>query len=245
MSNYVSYTEEERMLVREGGIDAIRKVLTGNDTAKKRSLLLCLDWFMDPYYGQPDIDSYKEELIELLETMIVTTNPIEVKDDALQLLSDYCWGPFPTLESHFDEVEEQLKPEVKYAINMHREAQIDSLLVDECRRIWSDHRSANPQVPDHVWVLFDRNTNTDRSPDLERLFVLENGEIRHDRRYAGKAPKKENKDGFFSEPEIRFNILLDEKKAVLTYSFSKALAGVFFYDIQGEEGHYSLSSPKE
>ena len=47
-NNRGRYSEEERKLVREGGIDAIRQVLTGSDTEKKRSLLLCLDWFMVP-----------------------------------------------------------------------------------------------------------------------------------------------------------------------------------------------------
>ncbi|MBO4687911.1 MAG: hypothetical protein J5636_05310 [Clostridiales bacterium] len=245
MSSFITYSEEEKKLVREGGIDAIREILTGSDTDKKRSLLFCLEWFMDSYYGQPDIEPYKAELIELLETMIITGNPIEVKEDALLLLSDYCWGPFPILEKHFDEVEAQLKPNVRYAINMHREAQIENLLIDEIRRLWSEHRLAHPEVFNHVWVLFDRNTDTDGKPVLETVFLLENGEIRHDRLYPGKAPKKENKDGFFSEPEFRFNILLDEKKAVLTYTFSKALSGVLYYDILGEEDHYSLSAPKD
>ena len=241
-SSYVSYSEEERKLVREGGIDAIRQVLTGSDTEKKRSLLLCLDWFMDPYYKQ-DISSFKAELIRLLETVIVSPNPIEVKDDALQLLSDYCWGPFPTLEQHVDEIEDELKANVEYTINMHREAQIQKFMDEECMRIWGEYRNKHEGTTDRVWVLFDRNTNVSEKHALEMIHLLENGERRYDVRYPGKPPKKTAGSGTYLEPEIRFNILLKERKAVLTYTFSATENGGFKYDILGEDGSYSLSSP--
>ena len=241
-SSYVSYSEEERKLVREGGIDAIRQVLTGSDTEKKRSLLLCLDWFMDPYYKQ-DISSFKEDLIQLLETVIVSPNPIEVKDDALQLLSDYCWGPFPTLEQHVDEIEDELKANAEYTINMHREAQIQKFMDEECKRIWGQFRDDHEGVADRVWVLFDRNTNVSEKHALEMIHLLENGERRYDVRYPGKPPKKTAGNGTYLEPEIRFNILLKERKAVLTYAFSASENGGFTYGILGEDGSYSLSSP--
>ncbi|MCR5275137.1 MAG: hypothetical protein K6E26_07220 [Clostridiales bacterium] len=241
-SSYVSYSEEERKLVREGGITAIRQVLTGSDTEKKRSLLLCLDWFMDPYYKQ-DISSFKEELIALLETVIVSENPIEVKDDALQLLSDYCWGPFPTLEQHVDEIEDELKANAEYTINMHREAQIQKFMDEECIRIWGEYRNKHGGTADRVWVLFDRNTNVSKKHVLEMIYLLENGERRYDVRYPGKPPKKTAGSGTYLEPEIRFNILLKERKAVLTYAFSATENGGFTYDILGEDGSYSFSSP--
>ncbi|MBR5425943.1 MAG: hypothetical protein IK106_05420, partial [Clostridiales bacterium] len=238
----VSYSEEERKLVREGGIDAIRQVLTGSDTEKKRSLLLCLDWFMDPYYNQ-DISSFKEELIALLETVIVSPNPIKVKDDALQLLSDYCRGPFPTLEQHVDEIEDELKANAEYTINMHREAQIQKFMDEECIRIWGEYRNKHGGTADRVWVLFDRNTNVSKKHVLEMIYLLENGERRYDVRYPGKPPKKTAGSGTYLEPEIRFNILLKERKAVLTYAFSASENGGFTYGILGEDGSYSLSSP--
>ncbi len=241
-SSYVSYSEEERKLVREGGITAIRQVLTGSDTEKKRSLLLCLDWFMDPYYKQ-DISSFKEELIALLETVIVSENPIEVKDDALQLLSDYCWGPFPTLEQHVDEIEDELKANAEYTINMHREAQIQKFMDEECIRIWGEYRNKHEGTADRVWVLFDRNTNVSKKHVLETIYLLENGERRYDVRYPGKPPKKTAGSGTYLEPEIRFNIILKERKAVLTYAFSASENGGFTYGILGEDGSYSLSSP--
>ena len=67
---YVSYTDSEIETVKEG-ISAIKEVLLGNDSEKKQSLLLCLDWYMDPYYGQ-DISYIEDELIELLQTFIIS-----------------------------------------------------------------------------------------------------------------------------------------------------------------------------
>lgn len=241
-SSYVSYSEEERKLVREGGITAIRQVLTGSDTKKKRSLLLCLDWFMDPYYKQ-DISSFKEELIHLLETVIVSSDPIEVKEDALQLLTDYCWGPFPILEQHVDEIEDELKANAEYTINMHREAQIQKFMDEECIRIWGEYRNKHGGTADRVWVLFDRNTNVSVKNNFESVCLLENGVKRFDVRYPGKPPKKTAGSGTYLEPEIRFNILLKERKAVLTYAFSASENGGFTYGILGEDGSYSLSSP--
>ena len=197
---------------------------------------------MDPYYKQ-DISSFKEDLIQLLETVIVSPNPIEVKDDALQLLSDYCWGPFPTLEQHVDEIEDELKANAEYTINMHREAQIQKFMDEECMRIWGEYRNNHEGTTDRVWVLFDRNTNVSEKNALEMIHLLENGERRYDVRYPGKPPKKTAGNGTYLDPEIRFNILLKERKAVLTYAFSASENGGFTYDILGEDGSYSLSSP--
>lgn len=61
-----------------------------------------------------------------------------------------------------------------------------------------------------------------------------------DQPYPGKAPVKVDRNGFFKEPEIKYNIILDEKKCVLTYAFSPILSGGIFYEILGEEGNYSV-----
>ena len=114
---FVTYTEDDREIVRQG-MEGIRKVLFGNDADRKRSMLFCLDWFMDPYYGQ-DISGMRAELDEVLQQVIVSPdNPLDVKEDAISLLMDYEWGPFPILEEHFEELEEEIKPDVKYVINM-------------------------------------------------------------------------------------------------------------------------------
>lgn len=46
-SRYVTYTQNDKEIVKEG-IVSIQKVLLGEDMDKKRSLLFCLDWYMDP-----------------------------------------------------------------------------------------------------------------------------------------------------------------------------------------------------
>ena len=62
-------------------------------------------------------------------------------------------------------------------------------------------------------------------------------------RYPGKPPKKTDAAGNYLEPEVRFNIILKERKTVLTYAFSASENGSFIYDILGDDGSYSLSSP--
>lgn len=115
----VTYSGDEKAIVRKG-IGAIREVLLGQDNARKLSLLLALDWFMDPYFQQ-DISGIKEELKELLQTVVVSSGDYDVSDDALNLLISYTWPPFPILERNLDRVPEKLKADVLYAINMEEE----------------------------------------------------------------------------------------------------------------------------
>lgn len=117
---FISYGKSEIEIVKKG-IHAIREVLTGNDTNRKRSLLLALDWFMDPYYKQEHyIADFLSELTELLQTVIITSLDDEVSDDALDLLSSYAWPPFEILEKNLDKVSEKMKPYVLEVINMDK-----------------------------------------------------------------------------------------------------------------------------
>lgn len=56
----------------------------GNDKNKKRSLLFALDWFMNPYFKQ-DISDIHKELVELLQTVVISSTDDDVSEDALQL----------------------------------------------------------------------------------------------------------------------------------------------------------------
>ena len=98
------------------GIEAISDVFNGKDISEKESLLLCLDKFLDPYFGYNIL--HKDEIKVLLQNTIVSANPIGVKEDALQLLTDYYWPPFIILEENLNKIEPQLLPDIKYAINM-------------------------------------------------------------------------------------------------------------------------------
>lgn len=110
--SYVTYGEKEKEIVKSG-ISAIREVLMGENADKKESLLLALEWFMDPYYGQSIyIVDIWDDLCELLQTVIITPNDEAVAEDAWYLLEAYTWPPFEILENNMDKVPEQLRPYV-------------------------------------------------------------------------------------------------------------------------------------
>lgn len=118
---FISYSDKEREIVRKG-VDAIREVLMGSDSGKKKSLLLALDWFMDPYYKQDHyIAEFRDELIDLLQTVVISSNDDEVSDDALVLLDSYAWPPFEILEKNMEMISKQMKPYVLEMINIGRE----------------------------------------------------------------------------------------------------------------------------
>ena len=116
--SYISYGENEKKVIKAGIVE-IRKVLMGNDKNKKRSLLFALDWFMDPYFKQ-DISDIHNELVELLQTVVISSTDDDVSEDALQLLCDYEWPPFEILEKNIDRVWQRLKTDVLYAVNMDK-----------------------------------------------------------------------------------------------------------------------------
>lgn len=121
----VTYSGDEKAIVRKG-IEVIREVLLGRDNSRKLSLLLALDWFMDPYFQQ-DISDMKEALKELLQTVVVSSGDYDVSDDALNLLISYTWPPFPILEHNLDRVPEKLKADALHAINMEEEIKKEML----------------------------------------------------------------------------------------------------------------------
>lgn len=125
--SYVSYSEKEQNIVKSG-IVPIRNVLMGTDTNAKLSLLLCLDKYLDPYYGYNL--PYEQEILDLLEEVIISPNAIEVLEDALNLLISYAGGPFPILEKNLDTLPETIKPNAKYAVNMYEENNIIKSVLD-------------------------------------------------------------------------------------------------------------------
>lgn len=123
----VTYTEKERQLVKQG-IGAVREVLLGGSAAQKRSLLLCLDWYLDPYYGQ-DISGMREQLSELLQRVAVSPNEAAVREDALELLQNYLLEPlgpqqqFLVLEQNFEAIPGELQKWAAWLIQMARESE--------------------------------------------------------------------------------------------------------------------------
>lgn len=112
----VVYSDKHSEIIKKG-IEAISDVLSGDNTSEKESLLLCLDKFLDPYFGYKL--PYESEIFILLQQFIINDNPVEIKQDAIDLLTSYAWPPFPILEKNLDKIETELLPNVNYAINMH------------------------------------------------------------------------------------------------------------------------------
>lgn len=44
------YYDDSHKIVIEGSISAIKSVLFGNNTSEIKSVLLCHDFYLDPYY---------------------------------------------------------------------------------------------------------------------------------------------------------------------------------------------------
>lgn len=132
----VYYTDREKMIVEEG-LSAVEKTFTGDDPDAIERLLFCLDYYMDPYYGHSL--PYERELIVLLQNLILSSNPLEIKQDALQLLTDYAWPPFSVLERGLAEAETgrmrldpSLKQDMIYALNMAKEEAALTALLEKC-----------------------------------------------------------------------------------------------------------------
>ncbi len=106
---YITYSKEQCEIV-EQGVESIKEILEKGNTDDKRSLLFCLDKYLDPYYGYKL--SYRKDMFLLLQKQLFTDNHIEVKEDILQLLF-YSDGNLDYLADRVDTVESQLLP---YAI---------------------------------------------------------------------------------------------------------------------------------
>ncbi len=109
----VFYSEEQIRIV-ENGIAAIASVLESSDSKSKQSLLLCLDRYLDPYFG--DTLPYKGEIFKLLHMLIIRENSLAVKSDSGDLLTMYGTIPLTILENKLDKVETALLDQVGHAI---------------------------------------------------------------------------------------------------------------------------------
>lgn len=161
----------------------------------------------------------------------------------MALLDSYAWGPFPILEVNIRNVEEKILPNVEYTINFHRIEQIQSILLDECNRLYNENKSQCPDISDSYWVLYNANLNRDEGkPDIQMHWFFEKGELKTDVPYVKSKFPKINEKGFFLRPEIHFNILLNEGKALIAYYFGKRYARCLEYDLICVDDKYSISN---
>ncbi|MBR7038083.1 MAG: hypothetical protein IKI21_02380 [Oscillospiraceae bacterium] len=106
----VYYDDRHERIVARGPA-AIAAVLLGDDVAEARSLLLCLDYYLDPYYGHTL--PYEAEIWPLLQTCLVEAQDDGVIAACLQLLGDYATVPLPILEAGLPRVKERWRPDAR------------------------------------------------------------------------------------------------------------------------------------
>ena len=99
------YFEARHKAIAEGGVEGIAAVLRGDDEAEKASLLFCLDYYLDPYYGCTL--AHESEIFALLQQLLLSERSQAIRDDILQLLGDYC-GDFSVLRSKICEASGEL-----------------------------------------------------------------------------------------------------------------------------------------
>lgn len=97
----VTYNESHKNIVC-GGIDKIRAVFAQGDNGEILSLLLCLDFYLDPYYGHKL--PYENEVFDLLQETAVKSSDYDVTEDCLNLLSSYSYPPFTVIEKNIDSI---------------------------------------------------------------------------------------------------------------------------------------------
>ena len=107
------YYEARHKAIVEGGIEGIAAVLRGDDEAERASLLLCLDYYLDPYYGCTL--AHESEIFALLQELLLSERSQAIRDDILQLLGDYC-GDFSVLRSRICEASGELLPGIRRLI---------------------------------------------------------------------------------------------------------------------------------
>ena len=80
----ITYNEKHQKII-ESGIDEIRKTLFGNDDNLIRELLVCLDFYLDPYYKNQLSD--EKEIYDLLQELAVTSNNEDIREPLIKCLS--------------------------------------------------------------------------------------------------------------------------------------------------------------
>jgi hypothetical protein len=86
---------------------------------EKLKLSLWIDYEFDrDDYTISDIHA---QLVELLETVIISPNEDDVIEDAIELLTDYEWPPFKIIEKNMNCIPMNLMPNVRYLLNRDTE----------------------------------------------------------------------------------------------------------------------------
>lgn len=111
---YVTYTQKHRDIVITG-VTAINDFLNHKDVSEKRSLLFCLDRYLDPYFAY-DLP-YFDDIILLLEKHLFFNHSKEINEDILQLLNDYSKSNLDYLADHIEELVPEFLADALYALS--------------------------------------------------------------------------------------------------------------------------------
>jgi hypothetical protein len=114
-SSYITYSQKHIDIVMKG-IDSINEVLDSTDVSEKRSLLFCLDKYLDPYYGY-NLPCF-EEIMLLLQQRLFVNEAKEVKEDIMQLITEYSGSTLDYLAEKIADLDSELLPEALYALSL-------------------------------------------------------------------------------------------------------------------------------
>ena len=89
--------------------------LFGDDIKQIRSLLFCLDYYLDPYYK--NTLPYEKEVYDSLQKLVISSRNDDVIDDCLQLIGDHCCYPLTIMEQGFENIKDSKKPDARYELN--------------------------------------------------------------------------------------------------------------------------------
>lgn len=111
----ITYNKKHEDIVNRG-VDAIGEILKSANVDEKRSILFCLDKYLDPYfeYNLP----YFDDVIVLLEKHLFENHEKEVKEDILQLLTDYSKDSLDYLAERIELIESELLADAIYALGL-------------------------------------------------------------------------------------------------------------------------------
>lgn len=109
MSRFVTYEKRHQELI-ESGIDNLSAALYNETEEEKASILLCLERYLDPYFGYNL--PYEADIIVLLQKLLFEENSDDIKEDILNLLT-YSKQPLTILEQNLYKLSEYL---MAYAI---------------------------------------------------------------------------------------------------------------------------------
>lgn len=114
-NSFVTYTKHHEEIVNNG-VDAINAFLINAKFGEKRSLLFCLDKYLDPYYGYnlPFFD----EVISVLEKHLLIDHDKEVKEDILRLLTEYSKDSLDYLADNIEQIDYEFLADAIYALGL-------------------------------------------------------------------------------------------------------------------------------